>query len=75
MWEMVALWVVTTIISYALRPKTDTQRPRPGNIEVPTAEAGRKIPVLFGTKAISGVSVAWYGDVMTQAIKSKGGKK
>ncbi len=39
------------------------------NIQAPTAEEGRPIAVLFGTKKIKGPNVVWYGDIKTQAIK------
>jgi hypothetical protein len=42
---------------------------------VPTAEDGREIPVVFGTKDITGPNVVWYGDFMAVAVQKKGGKK
>lgn len=44
-------------------------------VDVPTAEAGREIPVLFGTREIKNSNVVWYGDFKAVAIKKKGGKK
>lgn len=38
------------------------------DIDAPTAEEGRPICVLFGTKRIKGPNVVWYGDIKTQAI-------
>jgi len=66
-----------TVLSYVLRPKPDTQKPKPvTSIEVPTAEDGREIPVLFGTRPIKNQNIVWYGDLKTKAIKSSsGGKK
>jgi hypothetical protein len=76
MWAMIAIWVATTILSYVLRPKPPSTKP-PGinSMNVPTAEEGREIPVLFGTRDIASQNIVWYGDVKTKAIRSKGGKK
>lgn len=59
-----------------MQPKPQSQKAAGlGDIQVPTAEEGREIPVLFGTRDIDGPNVVWYGDLKTVAIKSKGGKK
>ena len=76
MWWQVVVWVVMSVISAALAPKP----PKPkeavlGDFQVPTAEDGREIPVLFGTRDITGPNVVWYGDLKTTAVKAKGGKK
>ena len=46
-----------------------------GDIQAPTAEEGREIPVLFGTRDVKGPNVVWYGDFAAVAVKKKGGKK
>lgn len=71
-WPYVIAFVVSLVVSFALRPKPDSQKP-PGFDEVkfPTAEVGREIPVLFGTKHISGANVVWFGDILTTEIKKK----
>lgn len=64
------------VASYALFPKPENQRPATlDEVEVPTAEEGRCIPVLFGCRDIKGPNIVWYGDLRTVAIKSSGGKK
>jgi hypothetical protein len=50
-----------------VRPETD--------IDVSTAPEGRHIPVVFGTRLMTGPSIVWWGDLRTSAIKSSGGKK
>lgn len=76
MFWTVVLWVATTVISYALQPKPKSAKPAPlGDFNVPTAEEGREIPVLFGTRDIQGPNVVWYGDLRATAIRSKSGKK
>ena len=52
--------------------------PTPGNLDVPVAESGKPIPVLFGTRVIRQANVVWYGDVKTTEIRQSsgsGGKK
>jgi hypothetical protein len=75
-WTYIAVWIVTTLIQYALAPKPP--KPRPAglqDIEAPTAEEGRPIPVVFGTVLVKSPNVVWYGDLRTTPIKSKGSKK
>lgn len=64
-------------ISYgikALMPKPKTSAPqeiKPAGLEqfnIPTAQEGRSVQVLFGKKYIKGPNVAWYGDLHTKGI-------
>jgi len=78
MWNLILTWIATAVIAYALRPKPKTSTPTPATIadfDVPTAEDGREIPVLFGTREVQGPNVVWYGDMRTEAIKAEVGKK
>jgi hypothetical protein len=78
MWTQILVWVITTVIGALLAPRPPKpQSPTPGNLDVPVAEAGKPIPVLFGTRVIRQANVVWYGDVKTTPIKqsSGGGKK
>lgn len=75
-WEFIIYAVVFSLLSYALAPKPGgQQKPTAKDAEVPIAEEGVEIPVLFGTRDLGGANVVWYGDVKTIPIKSKGGKK
>lgn len=75
-WWYVSVFVVALVAGYALTPKPQNAKPVGlGDFKVPTAEEGREIPVLFGTRDIEGPNVVWYGDLRTVAIKKKGGKK
>lgn len=68
--------IVSSLISYALAPKPPT--PKPASItdfDVPVAEEGRPIPVVFGTVTLTGPNVLWYGDLKAVPIKEKAGKK
>lgn len=52
-------------------PKSQNQPPPGfGDIQVPQAQEGANIPVLFGTKMISGQNVTWDGDYRTVPVQS-----
>lgn len=75
-WVQLILLVVSYIVSAALAPKPP--KPKPAALEdfdIPIAEQGRPIPVIFGTVLVTGPNVLWYGDLRTTAITSKSGKK
>ncbi|ANT45267.1 structral protein [Xanthomonas phage Xoo-sp2] len=75
-WIAAIIFVVALIVAVAMMPKPQSQPPAGlGDIKAPTAEDGREIPVLFGTRDIDGPNVVWYGHLRTVAIKKKGGKK
>lgn len=75
MWVQLAIWVVTTLISWALQPKPQKQKPAAlQDVQVNTAQDGREIGVLFGTRDVP-PNWVWYGDLKAKAVKSKGGKK
>lgn len=76
MWNYIGLWVASFFVSYWLAPKPQNAKPAGfDEIQAPTAEVGREIPVLFGRRKISGPNVVWYGDLKVKPIKRKGGKK
>ncbi|GAB6191158.1 hypothetical protein [Desulfocastanea catecholica] len=74
-WVTIGLFVASLAISCLTRPKPENSNPSAGEIEVPTAEEGSVIPVLFGTRNLEGMNVVWYGDVRVVPIKKSGGKK
>lgn len=64
--------IAVNIISYLLMPKP--KGPKPDSVrdlEAPTADHGRPIPVIFGTVTIKGLNVLWYGDVGTKVYEVK----
>jgi len=76
MWMQLLVSLVLSIISAALRPKPPQPAPPAiGDINAPTAEEGRPVPVIFGTAYVKDTNVIWYGDMRTTPIKTKGGKK
>jgi hypothetical protein len=74
MWGYIAIIAISLIFAYVFAPKTESKKPAGlGDINVPTAEVGRKIPVLFGTRKLFGPNVVWYGDLTTKALTQKTG--
>lgn len=70
------IFVVTSLISAALAPKPPQPKPAAlSDVDAPTAEEGRPIPVVFGAVIVKGANVVWYGDLVAEPIKKKGGKK
>lgn len=76
MWWFIAGLAVALIGAAFLAPKPQSVKPSGlGDFDIPTAEDGREIPVLFGTRILRGANVVWYGDFKAVAVKKKGGKK
>ncbi len=64
--------VVAALISVALAPKPPEPKPASlSDIDAPTAEERRPIPVVFGTVLLHGSNVLWYGDLEADPIKKK----
>lgn len=61
-----------SIISYLIMPKPKAPKPEAAkDLEDPTAEAGRPIPVVFGTITVKGLNVLWFGDKSKRTYKVK----
>lgn len=70
----VALLVATTVIQRVLAPKPKgTKAAALEDFSVPTAEVGRPIPWLFGTRKIKDPNCIWYGDLRTNRKKKDDG--
>jgi hypothetical protein len=41
------------------------------DLEDPTAESGRPIPVVFGEIEVSGVNIVWFGEKSTKTFNVK----
>lgn len=75
-WEYIVVLLIVAIIGIAMAPKPPVPKPPSlADFDVPTAEEGRPIPWVFGEGWLTGYNVLWYGDLATQKIKKKGGKK
>lgn len=72
----IILLVVSYFISAALAPKPPKPKPAAlSDFDIPVAEQGRPVPVVFGSPLLTGPNVLWYGDLRTTPIQQKGGKK
>jgi hypothetical protein len=66
------------IVAYLIMPKPKQPQPtETKDLDDPTAQAGRPLPVVFGSIRIQGLNVMWFGDKATvmRKLKSSGGKK
>lgn len=76
-WNFVIQAAIMIALSYFLTPKPKIPKPpKPLSLEqfdIPTAEEGRPVQVLFGKKYVAASNVVWYGDfrVRMRAHKSK----
>lgn len=66
-----AIGVTLMVIAYLIMPKPKTPKPEVRDLENPTADAGRPIPKIYGTKTVKGVNVLWYGEKTTRNYKVK----
>ncbi len=55
--------VAAVLISKPKGPKPDAV----SDLEAPTAEAGRPVPVLFGDMTISGLNTLWSGEISSES--------
>lgn len=75
-WWFVVIFIVGLVVAISMIPKSQNIKPAGlGDFTAPTAEEGREIPVLFGTRDIEGPNVVWYGALRVEAIKKKAGGK
>lgn len=73
MWNLLLL-VVSMAISAAMRPKPQNAKPAGiKDFKIPTAEDGREIPVLVGTRRITSPNWVWYGDLRVTPIRKRVG--
>lgn len=73
-WITLFLYVGAFLVTELLRPKPDIENARPaglGDFNVPTAEEGRVVPLIWGTVKLSGPNVVWFGDVQSEAVTEK----
>ncbi len=71
-WEYIIIFIIGLIVAFAMMPKPQDAQPAGlKDIQVPTAQEGREIPVLFGTREIKSPNVVWYGDFASKPVKKK----
>lgn len=59
--------LVLVVISVVLTPKVKQSKPEIRELEDPTADAGREIPVVFGTISVKDSNVLWFGEKTTKS--------
>lgn len=61
LWLLVGL--ALSVVAYLIMPQPKAQKPpATSDLESPTAEAGRPLPVVFGTLTVKGGNILWYGE-------------
>lgn len=77
-WLIIVAAVALVALSLILMPKPKAPKPDIAkDLDDPTAEAGKPIPVVFGTITVKGLNCLWFGDksMVTYKVKAGGGKK
>lgn len=60
------------VLGYLLTPKPKASKGEEvTDMDNPTAEGGRPIPVIFGELWVEGVNIIWFGDKATTTRKIK----
>lgn len=60
---MLAISLAISATAYMLQPKPKSAKPASAtDLQAPSAEAGRPIPVVFGTITVKGGNILWFGD-------------
>jgi hypothetical protein len=70
------IMIIAIIVAVALAPKPPQPKPNAlADFDAPTAEEGKPYCKVFGEAVIRDPNVIWYGDLSSEAIRKKGGKK
>ena len=73
-WVYIVVFVVALVLSIALAPKPPERRSAAlDDFQVPTADEGRAIPVVFGAAWLRGPNVLWYGRLSMKPIRKRSG--
>jgi hypothetical protein len=73
-WAIAAAVIAVAISAIFLRPK-QKKPDSVSQLDNPVAEAGKPIPVVFGTVTVKELNVLWYGDKWRDKYKKKSSKK
>lgn len=58
-----AIGLASVAVGYLLAPQPKRSKPaEASDLESPTVDAGRPIPVIFGTMTLKGPNILWFGD-------------
>lgn len=62
-----AVGVALQVVGYLLSPKPKAAKPDAAkDMDNPTAEQGRPIPVVFGEVEVTGTNIIWFGQKHTR---------
>lgn len=61
-----AVSVALSVLAYIIPAKPKQEKPEAQDLKEPKADAGKPIPVVFGTKTVSGLNIPWYGEKTTR---------
>jgi hypothetical protein len=66
-WIWLLVGLALSIVSYLIMPKTQADKPQAASdLDDPTADSGRPVPVVFGTVTVKGLNILWYGEKSKQ---------
>ncbi len=75
MFVYLIVFIISLAVCLAMAPKSTQPSPSSlSDMNVPTAEPGRPIPVVFGTRLLKAPNIVWYGHLKYKAVKTKSGK-
>ncbi len=72
-WVTLLLYAGSVVLSGLLQKAPKTKAAGLGELQVPTAEEGRNLPVIWGTCCLKSPNVVWYGDYKVKEIKESMG--
>lgn len=71
-WLIIGLALFSVALNLLLAPRPKAPKPEAAkDLEEPTAEAGRPIPVVFGTVTVKGLNLLWFGEKSLKTSKVK----
>lgn len=64
------LAIIINVVAYLITPKPKRVKPEAAkDMDDPTSDAGRPIPVVFGTVIVKGLNVLWFGEKSKKTIE------
>lgn len=71
-WVALLIGLALNIIAYLIMPKPKQPKPPAAkDLEDPTAESGRPMPVVFGTITVKGSNIVWFGEKSLHEYEKK----
>ena len=72
-WVALLIYAASTVLTGLLQKAPNVKASSLGEMQVPTAEEGRNLPVIWGTCCLKAPNVVWYGDYRVKAIRKSMG--